>query len=60
MAEKHLEMLNTLLTDGFFALADDGEKRTVAAIKWALAEIERLTQENDNLKIESISNSPIW
>ena len=53
-------MLNTLLTDGFFALADDGEKRTVAAIKWALAEIERLTQENDNLKIESISNSPIW
>ena len=40
--EKHLEMLNTLIADGFFALADDGETRTVSAVKWALSEIQRL------------------
>jgi hypothetical protein len=49
-AEIHLEVLITLIADGFFALVDDGETRTVSAVKWALSEIERLTTENIALK----------
>jgi hypothetical protein len=47
-AEKHLELLSTLIADGFFLLADDGE--TLAAIEWLMAEIERRTTENRRLK----------
>lgn len=43
-AEKHIELLNTLIADGFFLLADDG--KTLAAIEWLMVEIERLTTEN--------------
>jgi hypothetical protein len=45
---KHLELLNTLIADGFFLLADDGE--TLAAIEWLMAEVERRTTENRRLK----------
>ena len=47
---KHIEMLNTLIADGFFALADDGE--TLAAIEWLMAEVERLTTENTETLLE--------
>jgi hypothetical protein len=43
-------MLNTLIADGFFALADDGE--TLAAIEWLMAEVERLTTENTETLLE--------
>jgi len=50
--EKHLKTLSTLIVDGFFALVDDGETRALAAIEWLMAEIERLTTENSDLKIK--------
>jgi hypothetical protein len=49
-AEKHLELLSTLIADGFFLLADDGE--TLAAIEWLMAEMQRLTTENTETLFE--------
>jgi chromosome segregation ATPase len=51
-AEKHIEVLSTLIANGFFALVDDGETRALAAIEWLMAETERLTTKDRRLRDE--------